>query len=124
MLKSATPALASLTTQELKTLVTRPVKLRLRWIKDDGQSGFAAKGLVGVPSICQLRLLPGGKSLLFIDGRGDVTLRRIKFEDGQVSLPIVASIEYNRRITVGPGWSQLLTAMSPYPILLHKQGTE
>ena len=42
-------------------------------------------GLVGIPGVCQLRLLPGGKSLLFLDGRGGVTLCQIKLEYGQVS---------------------------------------
>lgn len=121
-LRSATPALTSLSAQKLRTFVTGLIKLRLRWNKGGNETDFAAKGLVGVPGVCELRLLPGGESVIFINGRGGVTLRRIKLEDGQVSLPVVADIKYDQRVVVGPGWSRLLTSTSPCPILVHKQG--
>jgi hypothetical protein len=68
--------------------------------------------------------LPGGKSVLVIDNRGGVTLRRIELEDDRVSLPIVANIEYDQRIISGPWWSKLLTVMLPCPILVHRQGNK
>ena len=123
-LRTATPALTSLSTQELKTFVTGLVKLRLRWDKDGNENGFAAKSTTGVPGISELKLLPGGKSVLFIDSRGGVEMRRIKLEDGQVSLPLVANIKYDQKTTFGTGRSRLLTATSPCPILIHIQGTE
>lgn len=122
-LRSATPPLTSLSAEELKNFVTGRVKLRLRWDKDDNENGFAAEGLIGIPGVCQLRLLPGGKFMLIIDSRGGVTLHRIKLEDGQVSLSVVANIKYDK-IVVGCGWSKLLTTVSPCPILIHKQGNE
>ena len=61
--------------------------------------------------------------MLIIDSRGGVTLHRIKLEDGQVSLSVVANIKYDK-IVVGCGWSKLLTTVSPCPILIHKQGNE
>ena len=62
--------------------------------------------------------------MIVIGNRGGVTLRRIELEDGQVSLPVVANVNYDQRVTVGLGWSKLLTAMSPCPILIHKQGSK
>lgn len=122
---SAQPRLRSLpSAQELKTFVTGLVKLRLRLSEHDNGIRFTAMGLVGIPGVCQLRLLPGGKSLLFIDGRGGVTLCQIKLECGQVSPPVVTNIKYDQRIIFGTGWSRLLTATAPCPILVHKQGEE
>jgi len=121
-LGSATPPLTSLSAQELKTFVTGRVKLRLRWDKDDGD--FVTNGLVGISGVCELRLLPGGKSMVVVGNRGGVTLRRIELEDGQVSLPVVANVNYEQKIIIGVGWSKLLTAMSPCPILVHKQGNK
>ena len=123
-LRTATPTLTSLSTQELKTFVTGVVKLRLRWDKEGDELGFAAKAVIGVPGISELKLLPGGKSLLFIDGRGGVEMCRIKLEVGQVSLPRAANIKYDQKTVFGTGWSRLLTAMSPCPILIHTLGTE
>ena len=123
-LKSATPPLTSLSAQELKTFVTGRVKLRLRWDKGDNENGLITKGLTGIPGMRGFNLLPGGKSLLVVGDRGDVTLWRIELEGGHVSLPVVANIKYDQRIIVGPGWSKLLVAMSPCPILIHKQGNK
>ena len=67
-------------------------------------------------------LLPGGKSLLIIDNRGGVTLRRVKMEDSEVSLPVVANIEPDQNVTFGPGRRRLLTTMTPCPMLIHTQG--
>ena len=124
VLGPATPPLACLSARELKTFYAGWVKLRLRWTKDedDRENGFAAQGLIGIPGIHELRLLPGGKTVLVVNNQGGVTLRRIELKDGQVSLPIVANLEYDRRVkVVGPRWSKLLIAMSPCPILIHRQ---
>ncbi|KAF9653264.1 hypothetical protein BDM02DRAFT_3265514 [Thelephora ganbajun] len=118
----ATPPLTSLPAQELKTFVTGRVKLCLRWDKGADEDGFVTKGLIELPGVCHLKLLPGGKSLLVIDNRGGVTLRNIRLGDGQVSLPIVASINPDQMVTARPGRSKLLTATSPCPILVHCQG--
>lgn len=123
-LRAATPALPSLTAQELKTFVTGIIKLRLRWDNDSDENRFAEKGVIGVPGACELKLLPGGRSVIFIDGHGVVKMCRIQLRGGQVSLPVVANIKYDQRTIFGPGWSRLLTAMSPCPILVHKQGSE
>ena len=106
----------------MKTFVTGRVKLRLRW--DNDNSDFTAKGLAEITGKCELWLLPGGKSVAVIDNRGGVTLRRIELEDGQVSLPIVANINHEEKDITGLGWSKLLTAMSPCPILIYKQNHE
>ena len=63
-LRSATPPLASFSPQALKTIVIGRVKLRLRWDKDPKENDFAAMGLVGFRGVEELRLLPGGKSML------------------------------------------------------------
>ena len=104
--------------QELKTFVTGWAKLRLRWDKDGGENDFAAKGLAEFPGVEELRLLPGGKSVLVIGG-SEVTLCRIKLEDGQLSLPVVSTFPCDQATI---GWSELLIAMSPCPILTHRQG--
>jgi len=122
--KSATPPLTSLSVHELKTFVIGRIKLRLLWDRGDEENGFATMGLIGVPEVCELKLLPGGKSVLVINGRGGVTLRRIELEDGQVSLPVVANVEYDQGIIAGLGWNKLLTAMSPSPVLVHRQGNK
>ena len=62
--------------------------------------------------------------MIVIGDRGGVTLRRIELVDSQVSLPVVANINYDQRVIVGIGWSKLLVAMSPCPILIHKQRNE
>lgn len=121
-LRSATPPLISLSAQELKTFVTCWVKLRLRWDKRDDENGFVEKGLIELPGVNELRLMPGGRSVLVIGSRGGVTMRRIELDDGQVSLPVVASVKYDQKIIVGLGWNKLLTAISPCPILVHRQG--
>ena len=61
--------------------------------------GFAAESATEIPGICDLTLLPGGRSLLAInDDEGDVvTLHRIELEDGQASLPVVANIGLDGR---------------------------
>jgi hypothetical protein len=97
----------------------KPSRLRLGNIFDE--TGFVADSVIGMPGVCGFRLLPGGKSLIVIDNRGDVTLRRIELDGSQVSLPAVVSVKYDQRIIVGPNWSKLLTAMSPCPILVHRQ---
>ena len=119
MLRPATPPLTSLLAQELKTFVTRWAKLRLRWDTDNEDLGFNSKGLLSIPGGCRLKLLPGGKSLLVIDSRGGVSLRRIELGNGKVSLPVVTSIDSKQDAGVGLGWNQLLTTMSPCPILIH-----
>ena len=106
------------------TFVTRWIKLRLRWDTDNEDLSFNAKGLAGIPEVCRLTLLPGGRSLLVINKRGDVTLRRIELWNGQVSLPVVASIESERNAAFGLGHNQLLTTMSPCPILIHGQNNK
>jgi hypothetical protein len=131
VLRPATPPLTSLSTPELKTLVTGFVKMRIRWGKVSGprcskrfdENGLAAKGVIGMPGVREFRLLPGGKSLIVIDNRGGMTLRRITLEGGQASLPVVASVERDKRRTMG-SWNRLLTAMSPCPILVHERATE
>ena len=120
-LRSAIPPLTSLSTQELKTFVTRRAKLRLRWGKDDGENGLVTKGLVGIFGIRMLWLLPGGRSVLVIDNRRGLTLRRVELDDGRASLPIVANIEYDQEAIAGPEWFTLLTVMSPCPILIYSQ---
>jgi hypothetical protein len=87
------------------------------------ENGLAAKGVIGMPGVREFRLLPGGKSLIVIDNRGGMTLRRITLEGGQASLPVVASVERDKRRTMG-SWNRLLTAMSPCPILVHERATE
>ena len=121
MLRSATPPLPSLSAQELKTFVTGRVKLRLRWNKDAKENDFAAMGLVEVPGVEDLRLLPGGKSMLIMSHCEGATLRRVKFEDGRVSLPVVA--KFPRSLSTFWRW-QLLTAMSPCPILAQREEDE
>ena len=116
-LRSATPPLISLSTQELKTFVINRVKLRHIWDREEYGYGFTTKGLVKFSALENIWLLPGGKSLL-ITGSCRVTLCRINLEDGQFSLPVVASLPYG---TVAIRWGKLLTAMSPSPILLYKQ---
>ena len=125
-LRPATPPLTSLSAQELKTFVTGRVKLRLRWDKRDHQikKDFATKSLVGVSGVPQLRLLPGGKSVLVIDNHGNVALHRIEFKDDQVSLPFVANLKCDQEAIVAAGQSELLTAMSPCPFLVHRLGNK
>ena len=125
-LRSATPPLTSLSAQELKSFVTGRVKLRLRWDKGDDENGFAAKHLIGIPGVRQLRLLPGGKSVLVIDNYGGVALHRIEFKDDKVFLPLVANVnlECDQEAIVMAMRSELLTAMSPYPIFIHRLGNK
>ena len=120
-LRSAKPPLTFLSAQELKSFVVGWIKLRFR--RDNGQSdlGFSAKGLVGIPRVYRVMLLPGGKSLLAIDNRGGLALRRIELEDGQVSLPVVANIKSEEWLDFEPGQNKLLITMSPYPILVRVQ---
>ena len=120
------PPLTSLSTQELKTFVTGRAKLRLRWDKRDYQikKDFAAKSLIRIPGVRRLRLLPGGKSVLVIDNHGNVALHRIEFKDDQVSLPFVANLKCDQEAIVAAGQSELLTAMSPCPFLVHRLGNK
>jgi len=117
--RSATPPLASLSVHELKAFVTRWDKLRLRWNRDDGTRGFAAKGVVRFSAVEDVWLLPGGRSLLVI-GNSEVRLCRIELEDDRFSLSVVAKL----RLRGGrvDKWSELFIAMVPYPILIHKSG--
>jgi hypothetical protein len=85
------------------------------------EAGFTADSVIGMPGVCEFRLLPGGKSMIIIDNRCDMALHWIELEDSQVSLPTVVSVKYDQRAIVGPDWSKLLTAMSPCPILIHRQ---
>lgn len=119
VLKPATPPLASLSTRELKTLVTGRARLRLRMENGHDNLGFAAKGLITIPARCDLILLPGGKHLLVIQYNGAIALRRIELKDGQVSLPVVTDIKSKGKLDLRTcGWSKLLTTMSPCPILV------
>ena len=59
--------------------------------------------------------------MIVMSNRGGVTLRRIELEDGQVSLSVVADVDCYHRNIFGLGWTKLLTAMSPCPILIHEQ---
>ena len=115
------PPLTSLSTQELKTFVTGRAKLRLRWDKRDYQikKDFAAKSLIRIPGVRRLRLLPGGKSVLVIDSRDEVALHRIEFKGNQVSLSLVVNIKCDRAVVMARQ-SELLTAMSPCPILVRR----
>ena len=100
----ATPPLTFLSAPELHTLVTGRIKLRLRQNLRHGKDvGFAEKGLVGIGAVCNLTLLPGGKSLLAIDSRGGVTLRRIELRDGQAALPVVTNIKSDKTTSFGVG---------------------
>ena len=122
MLRPATPPLASLSAQELKSFVIGQIKLRLRWDTNQDDLGFAARGLARIVDVRNLCLLPGGKTLLAFDNRGSITLRRIKLVDGQVALPVVASFESDRGIIVfRHEQSKLLTTTSPCPILVHNK---
>ena len=121
VLGPATPPLTCLSAQDLKTFVTGWVKLRLRWNEDDDGSDFVAKGLIGIPGVHELRLLPGGKTVLVINNHGGIALHRIELKDDQVSLPIVANLRYDQRVTAEPRWNKLLIAMSPCPVLIHRQ---
>lgn len=121
VLKPATPPLTSLSAQELKSFVTGWIKLRLRWGHDQTNLGFATKGVVGIPRVCRLMLLPGGKSLLVIDGRGGLAIRRVELELGRVFLPVVANFESDKWLTPEPGQNKLLIATSPCPILVRAQ---
>jgi len=118
--RSAAPPRASLSTQELKTLVTGWAKLRHRWDKDGDVDGFTAKGLVKFSAVEDVWLLPGGKSLLVI-GNSRVGLCRIELKDGRFSLSTMAKLRLRggRRTE----WSELFTTMSPYPILTRKSGS-
>jgi len=98
--------------------VINRAKLRQIWDRDGFEYGLATKGLVKFSGLETVWLLPGGKSLLAI-GSHELTLCRIKLEDGKFSLSAVASLPYG---PVDIEWSELLTAMSPSPILLFKQG--
>ena len=122
-LRLATPLPTSLSAPELQTLVTGRIKLPLHQdLKRGKDVGFTVKGLVGIDAICNLTLLPGGKSLLAIDSRGGVTLRRIELRDGQAALSVVANIKSDQTTSFGVGWRKSLTAMSPCPILVHARG--
>lgn len=118
-LKSATPPLTvSLSAQELKTFVINRVKLHYIWDRDEYEYGFTTRSMVEFSAVRGVWLFPGGKSLVVI-GDYEVTLCRIELEDGKFSLPIVTKLPYGPKTI---GWSELLTAMSPSPILLYKQG--
>ena len=122
MLRPATPPLASLSAQELKSFVTGQIKLRLRWDTNRDDLGFAAKGLTRIVDARHLCLLPGGKTLLAFDNRGSVALRRVELVDGQVALPVVANFESNQGMIIFRyEQSKLLTTTSPCPVLVHNK---
>ena len=124
MLKPATPPLASMSAQELKTFVTGRAKLRLRLKNGANDLGFAARGVTAIPGICIPMLLPGGKLLLAMDYSEGTTLRRIELEDGQASLPIVSNVKLGQRMSLGAESCQLFITMSPHPIFVHVRMTE
>ena len=62
--------------------------------------------------------------MLVIDNRGGLVLRRVELEGSQVSMPVVANIKYDQGSVFGGTWSKLLTAVSPCPILVHRQGNK
>jgi hypothetical protein len=121
VLKTATPPPTSLTAQELKNIVTGRIKLRLRWDKGETDLGFTTKGLLGIPRACRFMLLPGGKSLLVIDNRGGLTLRRIELDHDRVSLPVVVNFKSEEWLPHEPGQNKLLTTTSPCLILVRAQ---
>ncbi|KAF9793490.1 hypothetical protein BJ322DRAFT_132105 [Thelephora terrestris] len=116
--KLATPPLTSLSTWELKTLVTGRTKLRLRLNDDHDDLGFARKGMTIIPEHCNLLLLPGGKYLIVVQFNDIITLRRIELEDDQVSLPVLTHIDSDSYFWVEPDCSELLTTTSPCPMLV------
>lgn len=123
VLKPATPPLASLSTEDLKTFVIRRMKLRRRF--DDGNKnlGFAAKGVTEISGRCNLKLLPGGRFLLTIDDdEGEITLHRVRLEDSRASLPVVANVGLGRRPVCGIFGNKLLITMSPCPVLIYFRG--
>ena len=118
----ATSPLTSFSAQEIRTFVVNWIKLHHRWDNRSGAgSSFAAKDLVGIPGVCNLMLLPGGKSIVAIDRRGGIALYRINMADRRVSLSIVANIKSDQGMLFGPGRNKLLTTMLPCPILVHGQ---
>jgi hypothetical protein len=123
VLKPAIPPLASLSTEDIKTFVIGRMKLRHRFSNDNENLGFAAKGATEIPGVCDLMLLPGGRSLLAIKyDEGDVTLHRIGLEDGQASLPVTANIGLGARPERMYLWNKLLITISPCPVLVHFRG--
>ena len=119
-LRVATPPLSSLSVQELQTFVMGRAKLRRRFNEGDKNLDFAAKGVAHIPGRCDFLLLPGGRSLLAINSKGgNMTLHKIRLEDGQASLPVAARIKLGERVPDGVSWRMLLTATSPYPVLIH-----
>jgi len=116
--RTAIPPLASLSVKELKAFVIGWDKLRLHWNRDDGVNGLVAEGLVELSAVEDVWLLPGGKFLLVVD-KSKLKLCQIKLYNGRFSLPVTSKLRFGR---VGPRWSELLTAMSPYPILIHLSG--
>jgi hypothetical protein len=124
VLKTATPPPTSLSALELKNIVTGRIKLQLRWDKSETNLGFTTKGLLGIPRVCRFMLLPGGKSLLAIDNRGGLTLRRIELDHGKVSFPVVANLKSEEWLSPEPGQNKLLTTTSPCPTLIRAQRTK
>ena len=84
------------------------MKLRCRFNDGNKHLGFAVESTTEIPGICDLTLLPGGRSLLAInDDEGDVVaLHRIELEDGQASLPVVANIGLGGRPECTFVWSK------------------
>jgi hypothetical protein len=119
----AMPPLTSLSTKELKTLVINRAKLCRGFSNDHNNFGFAAQGITRVPRVCNILLMPGGKSLLAIDNEG-VTLYRIGLEGDRASLSVRASVKFSQRTGFGVGRSTLITTASPCPILVHDQRNE
>jgi hypothetical protein len=123
-LKPATPPLSSLSVQELQTFVMGQAKLRRRFNEGYKNLGFTAEGVTEIPGRCTIMLLPGGRSLLAVNSKGgNMTLHRIRLEDGQASLPVAARINVGERVSDGILWKRLLTATSPCPVLI-RLGTD
>ena len=100
--------LASLSTEDIKTFVIGRMKLRRHFNDGNKNLGFAAESTAEIPGMCDLMLLPGGRSLLIInDDEGDaVTLHRIELEDDQASLPVAANIWLGGRPECTFVWSK------------------
>ena len=76
------------------------------------------KCVTKIPGICKTMLLPGGRSLLAVDGSaGNVTLHRIRLEDDQVSLSVAANSKFDARAVSGLMKSRLFITTSPFPVL-------
>ena len=122
VLKPTTPPLASLSTEDIETCVIGRMKLLRRFNDGNNNLDFAAEVATEIPGICDLILLPGGRSLPAISDQDDAVLHRIGLEDGQASLPVAANIKLGGRPEYTFVWNKLLVTMSPCPVLICFRG--